>query len=535
MIRVRIGSEVSLCLEEIPPRLRKSIENMFTFINPEYEKRKRQNRYTKNTPQFLRFYRYSNGWIFVPRGAINKIRIAIKEHDSKPKFLTRGVITKSRGKVPLEDFDVSLRPYQLQGLEAMHERVQGVVQMPCGAGKTELGAAAILTTGESGLVIVHTEDILEQWKHRIHRMSHEWPRVISGTKRSDLSALKAGETAVAMIQTLVSAGDKAKVFLDSVGAVLTDECHHIPARTWALTLNSIPARYRWGLTATPYRNDGLSFLLGLTMGDTIFSVDTDYLISNGYLHRPLIVPVWTGWVIPEEFYPATVLCPSCLKWRPTTSTEHLNGASKCKPCKSIIPKFADMKTGKLNYTKAVSEMSLDAGRMEIIRKIIKAAHEDKRTTLVLVPRKAAVARLVTKLRWEGIDAVGVTSDYDKQTRVKFLEDIREKRVSVIVATQLADEGLDLPAIDCAINTSAGRHTGTAKQRVGRTLRKSGRDPIMFDFVDTSEFERQWMIRAAAYRKEYGKCFYSNEPIEADKAIEVFKKERDKQGQIVTGL
>ena len=214
---------------------------------------------------------------------------------------------------------------------------------------------------------------------------------------------------------------------------------------------------------------------------------------------------------------------------------HQEGESRCKPCKSEISKFADMQMGKLNYTKAVSEMSLDTGRMEIIRKIVKAAHEDGRTTLVLVPRKAAVARLVTKLRWEGVDAVGVTSDYDKHTRAKFLKDIREKRVSVIVATQLADEGLDLPAIDCAINTSAGRHTGTAKQRVGRTLRKSGRDPIMFDFVDTSEFERQWTIRAAAYHKEYGKCFYSNEPIEADKAIEVFKKERERQGQIMTGM
>jgi superfamily II DNA or RNA helicase len=535
MIRVRIGAEISLCVAELSPRLCKAIENMFTFVNPEYEKRKRQNRYIKSTPQFLRFYRHREGWLYVPRGAINRVRVALTEHGADPKFLTRDVVSRSRGKIPLEDYDVSLRPYQLDGLRAMHERVQGVVQMPCGAGKTELGAAALLTTGEPGLVIVHTEDILEQWKHRIHRMSREWPRVISGTKKSDLSPLNVGETAVAMIQTLNSAGPKAEAFLASVGAVLTDECHHIPARTWASVLNNIKARFRWGLTATPYRNDGLSFLLKLTMGDTIYSVDTDYLIKNGYLHRPLIVPVWTGWVVPEDCYPVTVLCPACLKWRPTTRSKHQTGGSRCKPCKSQIPQVADMQMGKLNYTKAVSEMSLDAGRMEIIRRLVKSATDDGRTTLVLVPRKAAVTSLVTKLRWENIDAVGVTSDYDKYTRAKLLKDIREKRASVIVATQLADEGLDLPAIDCAINTSAGRHTGTAKQRVGRTLRKSGRDPIVFDFVDTSEFERQWMIRAAAYRKEYGKCFYNGEPIDPDKAIEVFRKERDRQGQNMTGM
>jgi len=473
--------------------------------------------------------------MYVPRGAMKTVRRTLQEHGVDPKYLTRKVVSRSRGPVPLEDFDVNLRPYQLDGLKAMHECVQGVVQMPCGSGKTELGAAALLTTGEPGLVIVHTEDIMEQWKKRIHRMSHEWPRLISGTRQSDLSPLSPGEVAVAMVQTLVSAGAKAKEFLNSVGAVITDECHHIPARTWAGTVTNIPARYRWGLTATPKRSDGLSFLLHLTMGETIFSVDTDHLIQHGYLHRPLIVPVWTGWVVPEEYYPATALCAVCLKWRPTTVEKHQAGESECRPCKKIIPYVSDLQIGKLNYTKAVSEMSLDAGRMAIIRSLVKAACEDDRTTLVLVPRKIAVTKLVAKLRWEGIDAVGVTSDYNKQTRAKFLADIREKRVSVIVATQLADEGLDLPAIDCAICTSAGRHTGTAKQRVGRTLRKSGRDPIVFDLVDTAEFERQWNIRAYAYLKEYGKCFYTQEPMEADKAAGVFKKQRDLADQKMTGI
>ena len=534
-IRVRVGSEFSVPLKELPLKVRKKLENNLTFVNPEYKKKKRQNLYVKNIPQFLTFYSCRSDWMYMPRGFLQRATTILKESGLSPKFLTRGVVTRSRGRVPLEDFNVSLRPYQLNALEKMHKGVQGVVQMPCGAGKTELGCAALLTTGEPGLVIVHTEDILDQWKNRIHRMSGDWPRVISGTRRSDFSPLNPGEVAIAMIQTLCSAGSRADDFLNSVGAVLTDECHHIPARTWAKTLSSIKARYRWGLTATPNRSDGLSFVLNLSLGETLFNITTQYLIDNGYLEQPLIVPVWTGWVVPEDCYPASALCTGCMKWRKTTIQKHNENKSRCSSCKSIIPKVNDLQRGKLNYSKALSEMSLDAGRMELVRRLVAKACDDGRTVLVLVPRKRAVSVLVTKLRWEGIEALGVTSDYNKETRARFLREIREKKASVIVATQLADEGLDLPGVDCAINTSAGKHTGTAKQRVGRTLRKGGKDPIVFDFVDTGEFERQWLIRAQAYRKEYGKCFYSAQPIETDLAIKVFEDVQKKEAQKLTGV
>ena len=107
------------------------------------------------------------------------------------------------------------------------------------------------------------------------------------------------------------------------------------------------------------------------------------------------------------------------------------------------------------------------------------------------------------LTFEGVSALGVTSGTSKDKRVLQLESIRSGDARILVATQLADEGLDLPLIDCLINCSAGKSAGLAKQRVGRALRVAGREPVVFELVDSGEFESQWRKRERGYRAEYG--------------------------------
>jgi superfamily II DNA or RNA helicase len=519
-IRIKIGSVIGIDVKALPDACYHEIAKNFTIDNPDYIRRKKFKRSLRNVPEHIVLYRHHKNWIEVPRGSLSRVRKLLKQYNLSPIFLTNSVVTESRGFHPIDDFNVTLRPYQKQALDRMHKCVQGVVQMPCGAGKTELGCAAVLTTGESAVILVHTDDIYQQWRSRVHRMSGTAPRVVSGTAKSDLSPLMPGEVSVCMIQTLISAGELAFPLIKSAGVVLTDECHHIPARTWSKLMNEFPARFRWGLTATPERSDGLGILIESMIGNLLYKIDTKSLIKDNYLMSPKIIPVWTGWQAPEDCYPSKAKCPGCNKWIKCVESQHIDEQVYCNRCNHSLPYSSQFETGNLNYSKAVTEMSNDSSRISMIVELVKAATNHNRTVLVLTPRKSSVNKLVARLNWQGVSVVGVTSDFKKSERKKMIEDVRNGQVSVLVATQLADEGLDLPVLDCAINTSAGRSAGTAKQRVGRTLRLAGMQPLVFELVDAGEFEAQWRARSRAYRIEYGDCVHSRDPMELADALEV---------------
>jgi superfamily II DNA or RNA helicase len=130
----------------------------------------------------------------------------------------------------------------------------------------------------------------------------------------------------------------------------------------------------------------------------------------------------------------------------------------------------------------------------------------------------------------GVMAVAVTGDDNKSIRDRRLDDVRNGKTEVIIATQLADEGLDLPSLDCEINTSAGKDKGKARQRVGRTLRIGGKKPVVFEIVDSAEFKNQWQQRRKSYQQEYGNCVISVEPISVQDAIDEMEKVDCEVGQ-----
>ncbi|MEO5852369.1 MAG: DEAD/DEAH box helicase family protein, partial [Nocardioides sp.] len=74
-----------------------------------------------------------------------------------------------------------------------------------------------------------------------------------------------GVVDIATLQTLARRTDLADK-LSAYGQVVVDECHHVPAAAFASAVRAIPARHWVGLTATPYRRDGLDDLIGFQLG-----------------------------------------------------------------------------------------------------------------------------------------------------------------------------------------------------------------------------------------------------------------------------
>lgn len=490
---------------------------------------------------------HEDGTWSVPRGMLFEVQQTLKATRNDGLWAP-GVTVNVGSPTSLDAIEarsegtLTFRPYQRELSTKIVEKRQGVVVLPCGAGKTVTGLATALSTGEATLIVVHLTDLADQWAGAYRRMTGRSPRMI-GDSEHDTSPLAPGEVCVALVQSIRQNLAAYAPMLQSAGFLLVDEAHRAPSDTFGEVVNACPARYRIGLSATPKRADGLTPVLHAYMGPVIYNLPggAQALVRQGYLREPMIVLVKSQFKPGKDCAEWTVTCPDCaehtdLKRKSCaevtiTSLESRRDFAagelrhKAKGCKYVFKGVERISHGPTIGAIAQSKAGVDADRNLIAVDLAKSAVDFGRSVLMLTNRKAAVADLVTRLRALGVDAVGLTSEDSKDYRSEVLRKARIGIVRCIVATQLADEGLDVPALDTLILLSGGRDQGLAEQRLGRVCRVGGHDtPLCFDLVDDYYgAKKNAELRIDAYRSAYGKdCVPTHKTVSPNTAIEVMR-------------
>ena len=398
-----------------------ALRQRLTLPNPLYQRRLRLGLSVWGVTPTICYLGKDGHTLIVPRGLAREIHPS--EQRDRSEWGDR--VTYSRGRV-------TLRPYQTAAARALVQREQGIVVAACGAGKTVIACEAIRTAATTTLIVVHTADLAAQWAEVIERELGWVPVRLGGRggqasgKRSDTSPA----ITVATIQTLTRLGEADLDRVLKTGCLIVDEAHHVPASTFDRVVSRSPSRYRWALTATPDRVDGLGPVLGFLFGDVLSTISGDDLARTGVLVRPQYRQVRTGRTCDES-----------------------------------------------DYSAIVTALSVDERRDEII---VDLATRATGPTLVLVARVAHAKALALALGCRSLTGSDTPSD-----RAEVIDAIRAGRERVLVATTVADEGLDLPCLTTLILGTPSRARGRLEQRIGRVCRAypGKSEAYVYDLVD----------------------------------------------------
>lgn len=183
------------------------------------------------------------------------------------------------------DSKFTLYDHQTKAIQDIGDKESGVIVAPSGSGKTVIGLNLIAKRQQPALILVHRQQLADQWLERIESFLG-----IPKAKIGQLSGRKkkiGDKITVAMIQSLVRLKDeKINELANKFGLIIVDECHHIPAKTFRDLISEFNAYYLYGLTATPKRKYNDEKLIYYYLGNVIATIDPDYqkeLLERGLL------------------------------------------------------------------------------------------------------------------------------------------------------------------------------------------------------------------------------------------------------------
>jgi superfamily II DNA or RNA helicase len=449
-LEVTVGGD--LVVRAPRPKLLESLLQNISTPNPEYRSRQRLGLSTRDVPPRISAARQVGNNIVLPRGCVQDLKYI--SHDcgyEDIKFLDH----RSPGELVLfPERSFEPREYQDVGAEKIRKATQGTIVLPCGTGKSLLGVEAIRRIGVTALVIVPTKDIQDQWCEDVRKHLQLEPGTILEGK------VKIAPVTIGIIDSIDNKMDVTE--LDYFGFVVHDECHRSCARKNQRVMSNLRAKYRLGLTATKMREDGLGMLIDWTFGECLLRKSMAYMVSRGFLLAPEIISYETNF-------------------------NYVHAGLKFREVDQIHQALVD-----------------DGERVNLIVSVAKRIIEESETTslLVLANRIEYCEILCSAMANQGLPAEVVTSHSKKKSRKETIAKFKSGEVRVMLATSLADEGLNVTRLSDIILAFPERARGRTIQRIGRVMRPfEGKYPKLHDIVDSKQpmLASRWEARQRTYK------------------------------------
>jgi DNA excision repair protein ERCC-3 len=356
----------------------------------------------------------------------------------------------------------TMRPYQVQAVDTFAAAGSGVVVLPCGAGKTIVGAGAIARTSARTLVMVTNTVAARQWKSELIARTSLTESEI-GEYSGDRKEIR--PVTIATYQILIARSKGAQQHFaifdaEDWGLVIYDEVHLLPAPVFRMTAE-IQSRRRLGLTATLVREDGRE-------GD-VFS-----LIGPKRYDSPWKLMEAQGWIAPA----------TCTEIRVTLGDDERMRYALAQP----------------DHRHRLGATT--PGKHEIVR--------------ALVDRHAGEPTLVIGMFLEQLDEIAaalgcptITGKTPVRERERLYDAFRRGDEPILVVSKVANFSIDLPDAAVAIQVSGtfGSRQEEA-QRLGRILRpkRDGKQAHFYTIVSRDTVEQEFAGKRQRFLAEQGYAY-----------------------------
>ena len=370
--------------------------------------------------------------------------------------------------IDLHEDGWTLRPYQRKAVDIFSEGGSGVVVLPCGAGKTLVGAAAMADTKTTTLILVTNTVSARQWRDELLKRTSLTPEEI-GEYSGQAKEVKPVTIATYQILTAKRKGEYAHLaLLDALdwGLIVYDEVHLLPAPVFKLTAD-LQARRRLGLTATLVREDGRE-------GD-VFS-----LIGPKRFDAPWKEIEAQGFISPAVCYEVRVDLPA---------SDRLEYAAA-----------ADDERYRLAATAHA--------KIDVVRDLV----EKHRGEQILV-----IGQYLDQIDViaDALGAPQITGATPVDEREELYGGFREGRIPVLVVSKVANFSIDLPEASVAIQVSGSFGSRQEEaQRLGRLLRPktSGHTASFYTLIARDTVDQDFAQNRQRFLAEQG---YSYTILDAD--------------------
>ena len=251
--------------KDLPPVMLNRLLRLAAFQNPEFYKAQAMRLSTYDKARVIACGQEFAQHIAVPRGCLTETLALLEAHKIRAEVRDE----RYAGTAIEAEFQGQLRPFQEEAVAKITDYDDGILCAPTAFGKTAVAAWLIAKRKVNTLVVVHRQQLLDQWQERFG-MFLDLPAKsighIGGGKTE-----RTGCVDIAVIQSLYRK-DEVKDFVAEYGQVIVDECHHISAFTFEQVMRQVKAKYVVGLTATPTRKDGHHPIIYMQCGPVRFSI-----------------------------------------------------------------------------------------------------------------------------------------------------------------------------------------------------------------------------------------------------------------------
>ena len=430
-----------ILIRGVSEELKTFLVNEFKIPNPKFYEAQKAGRYTFNIDEFIyNFNVIDDTTILIPRGYRKQLlNLESIKNEKDLKIIDERAIFD---RLEINSSSIKYREYQYDAVSSLFlNEEESVLVAPAGSGKTVIGLSLIPLFGQPTLWLTHTNPLAMQVFDRARTF-------LPTLKNDDVGFIKGGKwekgniLTIALVQTLVRDIEKLRKIKNDFGLVIVDEVHRTPSATFTMVVTELNPYYLYGLTATPYRRDGMESIMFQIIGSPNILIPTSNVEAAGSTIRPKV------------------------RYRTISSKRIYN---ENNPQRLIGQHIINNKNR--NHM--------------IVGDVIAEAAMDN--FCIVASSRKAHCEILYNLISAGWEKTGIaTGDYKGKHVQEQIEKLNNKEITVLITTySLLGEGFDVPFLNRMFITTPFRNKAGLVQLVGRIQRShpTKKDAVVFDYVD----------------------------------------------------